>query len=48
MEGGVTLFEVAIAIVSIAALTSSTFLIYFSAAAAAGGLIVVLYGLGLQ
>jgi len=48
MEGGVTLFEVAIAIVSIAALTSSAFLIYFAAAAAAGGLVVVLYGLGLQ
>ena len=48
MEGGVTLFEVAIAIVSIAALTSSTFLIYFAATAAAGGLGVVLYGLSLQ
>ena len=48
MEGGVTLFEVAIAIVSIAALTSSTFLIYFSAVAAVGGLGVVLYGLSIR
>lgn len=48
MEGGVTLFEVAIAIVSIAALTSSTFLIYFAAVAAAGGLGIILYGLSLQ
>ena len=48
MEGGVTLFEVAIAIVSIAALTSSTFLIYFAAVAAMGGLGIVLYGLSLQ
>ena len=48
MEGGVTLFEVAIAIISIAALTSSTFLVYFAAFAAVGGLGVVLYGLSLQ
>jgi len=48
MEGGVTLFEVAIAVVSISALTSSTFLIGFGAAAAAGGLAVLLYGLTLQ
>lgn len=48
MEGGVTLFEVAIAIVSISALTSSTFLIGFGAFAAAGGLISVAYGLTLR
>ncbi len=44
MEGGVTLFEVAIAVVSIAALTSSTFLIGFGALAAAGGLVLLAYG----
>lgn len=44
LEGGVTLFEVAIAVVSISALTSSTFLIYFGAFAAAGGLALTIYG----
>lgn len=44
MEGGVTLFEVAIAIVSISALTSSTFLIGFGAFAAVGGLVLIVYG----
>ncbi len=44
LEGGVTLFEVAIAVVSISALTSSTFLIYFGALAALGGLGLLVYG----
>jgi len=44
MEGGVTLLEVAIAIVSISALTSSTFLVGFGAVAAIGGLALLLYG----
>ena len=44
MEGGVTLFEVAIAIVSISALTASTFLIGFGAFAAVGGLVLIIYG----
>lgn len=44
MEGAVTLLEVAIAVVSISALTSSTFLIVFGAFAAAGGLMLLLYG----
>ncbi|GAC1521719.1 MAG: hypothetical protein NVS2B8_02030 [Vulcanimicrobiaceae bacterium] len=45
MEGGVTLFEVAIAIVSISALTASTFLLGFGGVAAIAGAIVLLYGL---
>lgn len=44
LEGAVTLFEVAIAVVSISALTSSTFLIYFGALAAVGGLVLLVYG----
>jgi len=45
MEGGVTLLEVSIAIVSIAALTSSTFLIGTGAFAAASGLAILVYGI---
>ncbi|GAC1301167.1 MAG: hypothetical protein NVSMB19_08980 [Vulcanimicrobiaceae bacterium] len=48
MESGVTMLEVAIAVVSISALTSSTFLVGFGAVAAVGGLIAVLYGLTLR
>ncbi len=44
MEAGVTLLEIAIAIISISALTSSTFLIGFGAIAAVGGLVLLLYG----
>lgn len=45
LETAVTLFEVAIAIVSISALTSSTFLIGFGALAAGTGLAILLHGL---
>ncbi|GAC1309008.1 MAG: hypothetical protein NVS2B3_07850 [Vulcanimicrobiaceae bacterium] len=44
LEGAVTLFEVAIAVVSISALTSSTFLIVFGAIAALLGLCLAVYG----
>jgi hypothetical protein len=45
LETGVTLFEVAIAVVSISALTSSTFLIGFGALAAGVGLTILFHGL---
>jgi hypothetical protein len=48
LETAVTLFEVAIAIVSISALTSSTFLIAFGALAASTGVGILLHGLTLR
>ena len=48
MEGGVALFEVAIALVSISALMSSTFLLAFAGAASVGGLLITAYGFKLQ
>jgi len=48
LETAVTLFEVAIAIVSISALTSSTFLIGFGALAAGTGVAILLHGLTLS
>ena len=44
LEGAVTLFEVAIAVVSISALTSSTFLIVFGAIAALLGVGLTIFG----
>ncbi|MDQ2857285.1 MAG: DUF4337 domain-containing protein [Candidatus Eremiobacteraeota bacterium] len=48
MEGGVALFEIAIALVSISALMSSTFLLAFAGAASIGGFFISAYGFTLQ
>jgi Domain of unknown function (DUF4337) len=48
LETSVTLFEVAVAIVSISALTSSTFLIVFGALAAGAGIAILTHGLTLR